>query len=216
MKIILLQLCASIILEASLLSVVQSAQEAPQQQKPEANRQQTQNQTDRSTQSVDRLNAGERSRIAKETDEKDRLKAYLKIADERLNNARQSTKVGDYAKAAGEIQAYTQAITEAADAIRGSQNKKKRESLHKMMEMRLFRHIPYLEGLEREFPFNQAEPIATALSRARSLRIDSLNAVFGDANILKKPEELKKDQEMKKQEESKSNDKTRVPPDRNN
>jgi len=133
------------------------------------------------TQWPDEISQTERSLIEKEKDEKGKIKVYLKVSDDRLISARQAVNQREFQKAIGDLRAYTALVSHASQFVHSSSIKDgKKPRLFKMLEQKLLQQMPLLEGLEKDVPQDQAEIVRNAVAKARDVRAQSLNSMFGD------------------------------------
>jgi len=125
------------------------------------------------------LTSDERGAIDRQQSEKDKVKAFLKVADLRLNNAMLLTVRGDFQRASNDLSVYSELVSSAREYIQGLPGKeKKRFGLFKMLEQRLLAQIRYLESIERDFPFDQSALATSVLNKAREVRFLTLDKMF--------------------------------------
>jgi hypothetical protein len=122
-----------------------------------------------------------RQRLAGAKNMKDRVRASLDLAEERLSMATAHAGADRYEGATAELGVYEAVIK---DVIRFVQNSgptgNKQRDLFKRIELTLRAHTPRIETIRRGLPAAHGVHAEAAIEFVRGARADALNAFFDD------------------------------------
>ncbi len=126
-----------------------------------------------STQETTQLNAS--------TDNKERTKLCVELANERLLRAETLTNDADFEKALSELAGYQAVIENGLKYLhsQNSDNRKMRDNL-KRLELALRAHAPRIETIRRSTPFSFGKYVKKVLHFARDARSRALETFFSD------------------------------------
>jgi hypothetical protein len=126
----------------------------------------------------------------KANDPRKEVEAYLHISDNHLDLALSTIKRSDYRSSERELDIYKKALSRAGDLAFALPNK--RRSVAKKMEQFIYKQIRTLESVQRLFPADRLAFAEAALSHAKQLRVQALNAAFAAGEVLKEPDKQRK------------------------
>lgn len=147
-----------------------------------------------------KISAEEQAAIERAGRGNDRVKAYVKLAEVRLQNARAALERGEFTASNEQLEAYTALIASAGEYARV--NIPKRDKAHKTLEQALRSELRLLEGVRRDTSIDYAEPVEKAIAMAKRMRSQSLNLLLGNGTFLSEQEQdsTKKAPEEKSEE----------------
>lgn len=143
-------------------------------------------QKDGSTHLRARLSEEEKAALNKSESNNDKIKTYVRFAEQRLRNARADIEKEDSALAGREVSAYAALVADAGLFARASVPK--RDKAHKTLETALREQYRVLEGLKRDIGVSQLSVLEDALQIVSKVRRQSLNLFLGEDKVLSEVE----------------------------
>ncbi|MFQ3581152.1 MAG: hypothetical protein SNJ67_00670 [Chloracidobacterium sp.] len=128
----------------------------------------------------DGLSEVERQSLQKKTNPKDHVEDCLRIGTNRLALAADAVKRENFDAAAQALRGYANLLDYSHGYTQQIAKPKVRNQMYRKLEITLRQHLPLLEWLSNEMPDCHESCVRHALSRAKTIRRESLNAFFGD------------------------------------
>ena len=133
------------------------------------------------------VSKAERSQLDEKRDPKERLRATLALALERLNRAEKTTNERNYDEALAELGGYLGLIGDLRDFIaRLDQNKGSTRDLYRHFEMEVRKHIPHLGMIQRTTPAAYVRNIKEASEFIKDTIAEALDSFYGHS-VLREP-----------------------------
>jgi hypothetical protein len=143
----------------------------------------------------------EQAQLSAARDPKERTGTSIELAEGHLRHAENSTFTRSYDPASAELGRYQAIIEDALRYLVGmNTDSKKVRDLFKRLEMTLRTHIPRLEAIRRDTPFDYAGNVKSVLEYARNARTQALDTFFSDTVV---HEDLQDKNQPSKDEHSK-------------
>ena len=128
----------------------------------------------------------ERTALSRQETNNDKIKTYLRFAEQRLRSARVLVDKDEHAEAGKEVVGYATLIADAGIFTRASVPK--RDKAHKTLETALREQYRVLEGLKRDIGVSQVAVMEEALRIVVKVRRQSLNLFLGEDKVLSESE----------------------------
>jgi hypothetical protein len=131
-----------------------------------------------------KLTAEEQVKINRESKPKNRVKAYLRVMDARLKQARALLSSDQYRATSEQLEIYAALVEDAARYLDGAV--RPRDNTYKQLELGLRDQLRLLEGISRDMPAAYLEPVEQAIATVNRVRRHALDLLIsGDKPILR-------------------------------